>query len=307
MNFTVTILGSGAALPTKNRVPSSQYINCNNRHFLIDCAEGTQLQLRKYKIHFQKISHVFISHLHGDHYFGLVGLLSSFNLLGRENPIHIFGPSDLENILLNQLTAGGSSLSFELHFYPLTYEEKVKIHEDDVVEVYSFPLKHKIPTCGFLIREKPKPLKINKKEAEKRAIKMEQYKELQKGQDIVLENGEICLNKELTLDPLPLMSYAYCSDTMKFGKVPDFIKGSTVLYHEATFLKKEKDRARKTLHSTTEDAAEIAIAAGVKKLYVGHISSRYSSDEAHTYELQHIFKNAEVVHDGLVIDLSKIR
>ena len=161
MNFTITILGSGAALPTLNRMPSSQYINCNNRHFLIDCAEGTQVQLRKYKVHFQKISHIFISHLHGDHYFGLVGLLSSMSLLGREKEMHLFGPPELEEIITTQLQYGGSRLSFNINFHSLRFDVKEKIHEDDVLEVFSFPLKHKVPTCGFLINEKPKLLKID--------------------------------------------------------------------------------------------------------------------------------------------------
>jgi len=306
VNFTVTILGSGAALPTQNRVPSSQYVNCNNRHFLIDCAEGTQLQLRKYKIHFQKISHIFISHLHGDHYFGLVGLLSSMNLLGRDKDITIYGPPELNTIIVQQLTLGGSRLSFEINFHALNFKDKVKILEDDVLEVYSFPLKHKIPTCGFLIKEKPKLLKINKEKIKDNKIKIEHFRNLQNGLDIELENGEICRYQDFTLPPLPEMSYAYCSDTKISNKIPDFIMEATVLYHEATFLIKEKDRAKATLHSTTEDAAKTALLAKVKKLYVGHISSRYTSDEKHQEEIQRIFENAEVAYDGLNIDLSKI-
>lgn len=305
MNFTVTILGSGAALPTQKRMPTSQYINCNNRHFLIDCAEGTQLQLRKYKVHFQKLSHIFISHLHGDHYFGLVGLLSTMNLLGREKEMIVIGPSELEDIVMKQLLIGGSKLSYKLNFYPLSYTGEMKIHEDDVLEVYSFPLKHKIPTCGFIIKEKPKLLKINSEKVKGKGIKAEQYQELQKGKDIVLENGDICPNQELTLPPHPPMSYAYCSDTKKDTKVVDYIKGCTVLYHEATFLEKEKSLAKKTLHSTTTDAAEIAVSGDVKSLYVGHLSSRYTSDKDHTKELKEVFQNSTVVYDGLIIDLFK--
>ena len=305
MNFTVSILGSGAALPTQIRMPSAQYINCNNRHFLIDCAEGTQVQLRKYKIHFQKISRIFISHLHGDHYFGLVGLLSSFNLLGREKEIHIYGPSELEEILNKQLHFGGAKLSYSLHFHSLRFKEKEKIFEDDILEVYSFPLKHKIPTCGFLIQEKPKLLKLDPNQLKKKNIRLEQYKDLQNGKDIELENGDICSYKEVTKPPRPPMSYAYCSDTKKDLRIVDFIEGSTVLYHEATFLKKEKSRAKATMHSTTTDAAEIALLSNVKSLYVGHLSSRYSSDEEHLKELQEVFQNSHVAHDGLIVDLFK--
>lgn len=307
MNFTVTVLGSGAALPTQIRMPSSQYINCNNRHFLIDCAEGTQLQLRKYKIHFQKISHIFISHLHGDHYFGLAGLLSSMSLLGREKEMNLFGPPELEDILFKQLHFGGSQLSFKLNFHPLSFDDKVKIHEDDVLEVYSFPLKHKIPTCGFLIQEKPKLLKIDTKKLKDKDIQIEHFLELKNGRDVTLQNGEICRHQDVTLPPHPPMSYAYCSDTKKDLKIAGFIEGCTVLYHEATFLKKEKARAKSTMHSTTYDAAETAATAKVKFLYVGHLSSRYTSDQEHYNELQEVFQNSNVAYDGLIIDLFKVQ
>lgn len=305
MNFTVTILGSGAALPTLNRMPSSQYINCNNRHFLIDCAEGTQVQLRKYKVHFQKISHIFISHLHGDHYFGLVGLLSSMSLLGREKEMHLFGPPELEEIITTQLQYGGSRLSFNINFHSLRFDVKEKIHEDDVLEVFSFPLKHKVPTCGFLINEKPKLLKIDAEKLKDKNIEVEHYKVFQNGQDVKLENGTTYRYLDYTFPPHPPMSYAYCSDTKKDLNVPEFIKDCTVLYHEATFLKKDKAIANSTMHSTTIDAANIASLANVKSLYVGHLSSRYRSDEQHLSELKEVFKNSSVAYDGLIIDLSK--
>ena len=305
MNFTVTILGSGAALPTLKRMPSAQYVNCNNRHFLIDCAEGTQIQLRKFKIHFQKISHVFISHLHGDHYFGLVGLLSSMNLLGREKSIHIYGPPALEEILMLQLQLGTSKLSYQIEFHELNFAEKELILEDDIVEVFSFPLKHKIPTCGFLIKEKPKKLKINTEKLKGKDIEIEDYQRLQNAQDIKLKNGELLSYKEVTFQPHPPMSYAYCSDTKKDERISTFIKGCTALYHESTFLKKEKSIAKSTMHSTTTDAAEIASLACAKSLYVGHISSRYKSDEDFISELKEVFDNSHVTHDGLIIDLFK--
>jgi ribonuclease Z len=305
VNFTITILGSGAALPTLNRMPSSQYINCNNRHFLIDCAEGTQVQLRKYKVHFQKISHIFISHLHGDHYFGLVGLLSSMSLLGREKEMHLFGPPELEEIITTQLQYGGSRLSFNINFHSLRFDVKEKIHEDDVLEVFSFPLKHKVPTCGFLINEKPKLLKIDAEKLKDKNIEVEHYKVFQNGQDVKLENGTTYRYLDYTFPPHPPMSYAYCSDTKKDLNVPEFIKDCTVLYHEATFLKKDKSIANSTMHSTTIDAANIASLANVKSLYVGHLSSRYRSDEQHLSELKEVFKNSSVAYDGLIIDLSK--
>lgn len=306
MNFSVTILGSGAALPTKNRMPSAQYVNCNNRHFLIDCAEGTQLQLRKYKINFQKISHVFISHLHGDHYFGLVGLLSTMNLLGREKELTIFGPSELEELINPMLQFGGSRLSFTVYFVRLNMTDEATIYEDEIVEVHSFPMDHKIPTCGFLIQEKPKLLKINPQKITEYDLKIEHFKALQNAQDIILETGEICKYQELTLPRQKALSYAYCSDTKKSLAISKNISGATVLYHEATFLIKDQKRANLTTHSTTKDAAEIAIDAKVQKLVVGHISSRYKTNEEHLKELKQIFSNSEVAEDGMCIDLTKV-
>jgi ribonuclease Z len=306
LNFSVTILGSGAALPAKNRMPSAQYINCNNRHFLIDCAEGTQLQLRKYKINFQKISHVFISHLHGDHYFGLVGLLSTMNLLGREKELTIYGPQELETLINPMLNYGGSRLSFNLVFISINMKEKQAIYEDDVVVVFSFPLLHKIPTAGFLIQEKTKPLKINPNMIEAFNLKIEHFKDLQKGKDVILESGEVCSFEKVTLKPKDLLSYAYCSDTKKSTKVAQAISGATVLYHEATFIAKDQKRAKATFHSSTKDAAEIGQKAKVKKLVVGHISSRYKTNNQHEEEMARFFTNSTVAEDGMCIDLTKV-
>ena len=306
MNFYVTILGSGAALPTKNRMPSAQYINCNNRHFLIDCAEGAQLQLRKYKINFQKISHIFISHLHGDHYFGLVGLLSSMNLLGREKELTIYGPKELEGLIRPMLEFGGARLGFNVGFVELKMDTNAIIYEDDIVEVHSFPLVHKIPTCGFLVKEKPKPLKIDPKKIKEYDLKIEHFKALQSAQDIVLESGEKCKYQELTLPAQEALSYAYCSDTKKSLTISKHVAGATVLYHEATFLIKDQKRANATAHASTKDAADIAIAAKVKKLVVGHISSRYKTNEGHLNELKELFLNSDVTEDGMCIDLTKV-
>lgn len=305
MNFSITILGSGAALPTKNRMPTAQYVNCNNRHFLIDCAEGTQLQLRKYKINFQKLSHVFISHLHGDHYFGLAGLLSTMNLLGREKELTIFGPPELETLLKPMLFYGGARLAFNLKFKSLNMMVKEMIYEDDIVKVFSFPLVHKIPTSGFLIEEKPKPLKINPSMIEAYNLKIEHFKDLQNGKDIILDSGEVCSFEKVTLKPKKLLSYAYCSDTKKSEKVAKAIYGATHLYHEATFLIKDQKRANSTAHSTTKDAADVAIQANINKLIVGHISSRYKTNDDHEHEMLHFFANSIVAKDGLCIDLTK--
>jgi ribonuclease Z len=305
VNFSVTILGSGAALPTKNRMPTAQYINCNNRHFLIDCAEGTQLQLRKYKINFQKISHIFISHLHGDHYFGLTGLLSTMNLLGREKQLTIYGPKELQNLINPMLQYGGARLGFNVEFIDLQMDTKTIIYEDDIVEAHSFPLVHKIPTCGFIIKEKQKPLKIDTRKIKEYGLKIEHFKALQNAQDIILASGEKCKYQEVTLPAQKTLSYAYCSDTKKSLLVSKHVKGSSVLYHEATFLLKDQKRANATAHSTTKDAADVAIAAEAQKLVVGHISSRYKTNDQHLKELREFFLNSTVAEDGMCIDLTK--
>jgi ribonuclease Z len=227
------------------------------------------------------------------------------SLLGCEKEIHLFGPPELEEILTKQLQYGGSRLSFHIHFHSLRFNVKEKIHEDDVLEVFSFPLNHKVPTCGFLIKEKPKLLKIDAEKLKDKNIEVEHYKMLQNGQDVKLENGTTYRYQDFTFPPHPPMSYAYCSDTKKDLNVPEFIKDCTVLYHEATFLKKDKSIANTTMHSTTADAANIASLGKVRSLYVGHLSSRYRTSEQHLLELKEIFNNSNVAYDGLIIDLFK--
>ena len=204
------------------------------------------------------------------------------------------------------LEFGGSRLGFNVSFVELNMDVKAIIYEDDIVEVHSFPLVHKIPTCGFFIKEKPKPLKINPKKIKEYNLKIEQFKSLQNGKDIVLESGEKCKYQELTLPSKEVLSYAYCSDTKKSLTISKYVKSATVLYHEATFLIKDQKRANATTHSSTKDAADIAIAAEVKKLVVGHISSRYKTNEEHISELKELFINSDVVEDGMCIDLTKV-
>ena len=307
MSFSVTILGSGAALPTLRRAPSSQFIECNNRYILIDCGEGTQMQLRKTGVKFQKISHILISHLHGDHYFGLPGLLSTMHLLGRNQGITIYADPALEQILRSMLEYGGYKLSFDLNFVPLQFKEKNLIFEDNLLEIYSFPLRHRIPTCGFQIQEKQKEYRLDSKTIQQHPeIKIEHLHRLKKGENIVLENGTEIDFEDFTFPPRPSYSYAYCSDTAPFEKLPEYINGTTLLYHEATFLSLQKDRAKATFHSTAAQAAEIAQKANVKKLLLGHLSSRYGETETHTTEAQSIFQNSEVVEDENVYFLEKI-
>ncbi len=298
MDFAVTILGSGSATPTANRGLTSQYIVCANRHLLIDCGEGTQMQMRRFGAKFQRIDYILISHLHGDHYFGLVGLLSTMHLLGRVQPIHIFAPKELEEILNLQLNYAGAQLSFPVHFSATQADEPKVIIEDEKIEVTSFPLSHKIPTTGFKILCKEKDRKLLDDKAKAHGVKIEYYHRLKKGEDITDENGILIQSSDYTLPGEPAKSYAFCSDTRYFEAILPVVSEVDLLYHEATFTEAYRDRAKATMHSTAIDAANIAKQAEVKKLIMGHISARYEDGVVHEEEARHIFQNSEVVSDG---------
>lgn len=298
MNFEVTILGSGAALPTSNRNPTAQYVHCNDRHILIDCGEGTQVQLRKNQVHIQKINHILISHLHGDHFFGLVGLLSSLHLLGRDKGITIYGPQELEQIIRLQLEVGGAKLGFDLNFIALNGKEHRLIFEDKLIEIWTFPLSHRIPTNGFLIKEKPKDRKLNADRFEEAGLSLTLIPKLKQGIDVELESGEIIYADEYTYSAKPSKSYAYCSDTIFDERIIEYIKQVDVLYHEATFLNDKLERAKQTFHSTAEQAATIAKQAEVGKLLLGHLSARYETGLKHFEEASVVFENVSVVEDG---------
>lgn len=306
MSFTVTILGSGAALPTGNRNPTAQYIFCNNRHLLIDCGEGTQMQLRKLSIPFQRITHIFISHLHGDHFFGLPGLLSTMNLLGRNQGVTIYGPPALESIIKNILECGGHKLTFGLKFISLNDKKQELIFEDKLIEITSFPLKHRIPTCGFRIQEKQKEYRLNAEALKEDKIPFEFFHRLKRGESPITDEGIKIDFKKYTFPPKPSLSYSFCSDTAYTEKILPFIKDSSLLYHEATFTEVQKERAKATFHATAKQAAEIAQKASVRELILGHISSRYSETETHLIEAKEFFQNTKVAQDGMKIDLSKI-
>lgn len=301
MSFKVTILGSGAALPTAQRNPTAQYIECNNRHLLIDCGEGTQMQMRKFGIKLQKISHILISHLHGDHYFGLVGLLSTMHLLGRDKGVTIYGPEQLEKIIRLQLEIAGNKIGFDLNFVHIQNQQRGIIFEDKCIEIYSFPLKHKIQTNGYLIKEKEKEYTLDSERFYADNLSIQFIHQFKKGLDVVDENGKTYFYKDYTLKPIPPKSYAFCSDTAYNENIIPSIKGCDVLYHEATFTEKELDRAKATLHSTAKQAAKIALKANVGKLLMGHLSARFKNDKQHLIEAKSIFENCSVVNDGDVI------
>lgn len=305
MKFTVTILGSGAALPTSSRKPTAQYVECRGRTILIDCGEGTQMQFRKFGVKFQRIDYILISHLHGDHYFGLVGLLSTMHLLGRKKSIQVYGPQELKSIVNSQLHYGGSKLAFEVIFHSINIESSGVLFEDDKVSVSHFPLSHKVPTSGFVIREHEKERKIITEMVQADRVKIQYFKSLKRGEDIIEEDGNIIDHKKYTRSAGEAKSFAFCSDTKYSERIIPFIENVDLLYHEATFTEDFLDRAKATMHSTANQAARIAKMAGAKKLLMGHLSARYDSGEKHLEEAKEIFPPSIVVEDGDVYDLSE--
>jgi len=303
MKFEVTILGSGSATPTLARSASGQYINVQERHLLIDCGEGTQVQLRKYKAKFQKINHIFISHLHGDHFFGLVGFLSSQHLLGRAKPIHIYGPAPLKEVLTVTFKASQTYLNFEFIFHELDFQNRSLIMEDRLIEVHSFPLSHRIECCGFIVKEKLKERGMDKAKIKEYKIPLAQIAGIKEGNDFTTDSGQVINNKELTFDPIPSKSYAYCSDTAYSESVIEQVQGVDMLYHEATFSSELESRAKETYHSTTKQAAEVAKRANVGELVVGHFSARYTSLEVFDEEIGSIFSNYTLAEDGMLLNV----
>lgn len=303
MNFEITILGSGAALPTALRKPTSHYIVCNNRHILIDCGEGTQSQLRKFGIRLQQITYIFISHLHGDHYFGLVGLLSSMHLLGRTKGIYIYGPTELESLIRPQLEIGGAKLDFDLHFTPLDGKTPQLLFEDKLIEIHTFPLKHRIPTNGFRIQEKVKERSLIGEVYRSSGLSLQAIPFFKRGEDYVDEEGKVHYAEDYTYPPKKARSYAFCSDTLYWESILPHIQEVTCLYHEATFLDEMIERARATYHTTARQAAVLADKAQVGKLIIGHLSARYNDNDAHLEEAKKYFANVQVAVDGMKIVL----
>jgi ribonuclease Z len=294
----LTILGCYAATPRTISNPTSQVLEIKNRVFLIDCAEGTQVQLRKSKVKFSKINHIFISHLHGDHFYGLVGLISTFMLLNRESDLTVYGPKGIKEIILLQLRASGSYTGYNLYFHELESNESETIFEDDRVVVKTIPLNHRIYTNGFLFQEKNIERKLNVEAVENYEIDKVYFNKIKYGGDITLDNGTIIPNSELTFDPQVAKSYAFCSDTMYDESIIPLIENVDYLYHESTFLESEAHLSERTMHSTAKQAATIALKAKVKHLILGHYSTRYGNIEYFKTEAQTIFPNVLLADDG---------
>ena len=294
----LTILGCYAATPRTFTNPTSQVLDIKKRLFLIDCGEGTQVQLRKNKVKFSRINHIFISHLHGDHFFGLVGLISTFSLLNRTTDLHVYGPKGIKEIIKLQLRLSNSWTNYGLHFHELESLESEIIFEDHKVIVKTIPLKHRVYTNGFLFQEKIGERKLNIEAVQNHAIDTCYYQNIKNGRDITLDNGSVVVNKDLTFDPVPALSYAFCSDTVYHEGILPIIENVDVLYHESTFLQSEENLAKKTLHSTAKEAALIARRANAKQLILGHYSTRYENIEMFKKEAETVFSDVLLGDDG---------
>lgn len=305
MSFNVTILGSNSAIPTIERHPTAQLLNVNERFFLIDCGEGTQVQLRKYQLNFQRIHHIFISHLHGDHYFGLIGLITSMHLLGRKKELHIYAHKELKEIIDLQLESSNTDLNYPLFIHFLPDEETILL-EDDNIKVSNLILDHSIKCSGFLFEEKRPPRKVIKSEIDKHNIPFEKINSLQNGADWINTKGDIISNNNLTFANKLPYRYAFCSDTRYNESLIKKIKGVDLLYHETTFMNDLEERAEKTGHSTTIQAAGIAKKAEVKRLLIGHYSQRYKQLECLLEETREEFPNSYLSYSGLVVDFNEI-
>jgi ribonuclease Z len=303
MKFEITILGSGSSIPTLERGSTAQFVNLRENYFLIDCGEGTQIQMRKFKVAYSKINHIFISHLHGDHYLGLIGFISSMSLLGRKTDLTVYANADLKPIIDLHFKVADTRLNFKLNFKALDFAKKEMIYENNYVKIYSFPTKHRVPCCGFYFEEKERELRLDKEAIKDYKIPVAKMASIKKGDDFITPEGKTIKNKLLTLPKEKIYSYAFSADTCYSKKVIEAVKGVDVLYHESTFLEDLLDRAKKTLHSTAKQAAKVAAEAGANKLYLGHFSVRYGKTDAFEKEAREIFKNSFAVNDGDVIKI----
>jgi ribonuclease Z len=297
------ILGCYAATPRTLSNPTAQVLEIRNHLFLIDCGEGTQVQLRKNKVKFSRIQHIFISHLHGDHFFGLPGLISTFRLLGRDKELHVYGPKGIKEAITLLMKLGNSWTNYPLIFHELESNDPETIFEDEKVSVSTIPLDHRIYTNGFLFMEKESERKLDVKAMAKYRIERQYFGEIKKGSDFTLPDGEIIANELLTIDPPLPRSYAYCSDTGYFEDIIPIIRNSNTLYHESTFLETEAHLSTTTKHSTAKQAATIAKKATVGRLILGHFSTRYKSIDLFKAEASEIFDPVELAADGKVFEI----
>ena len=301
--FKIYILGCGSALPTLRHNASSQVVEMGNKFFMIDCGEGTQTQLRHTHIHFAKLQAIFISHLHGDHCFGLLGLLSTFGMLGRTAPIHVYAPQEFETIFQEQLAFFCATLGFEVVFHGLDTTQSKMIYEDRGLTVTTIPLQHRVPTCGFLFREKPKLPHVNRAMIDFYHVPVSQINNIKAGQDWVSPAGDVIPHEQLTTPADPTRAYAYCSDTRYIPTLHTLLQGVDVLYHESTYAEDCAVHAKKYWHSTAKEAAMVARDAKVGRLLLGHYSSRYEDEHVLLNEAKTVFEQSMLSDEGLVVTL----
>jgi ribonuclease Z len=301
--FLVTILGCGSATPSKTRNPSAQIVNIHDRLMMIDCGEGTQMQMRKFYIKNNRINHIFISHLHGDHYLGLMGLLFTYHLFGRTEEMNIYAPQDLENIIDLQLKASNSKLLYPLIFHTITSNAKTLLLETNTFKVFSFPLQHSVPCWGFVFEEKYCGFKVDKDFVRRENPSIEEIQSIKQGADYINTEGLVFKNSDIVLPADLLRSYVYCSDTIYDENIIPFIENTTLLYHEATFTHDKADVAKQKFHTTAKEAALIACKAKAKKLIIGHFSARYDDNLALLAEAREYFPNTFAAEDGLKIEV----
>lgn len=301
MKFSLLVLGVNAATPAFGRFPTSQVLQVHNHFFLLDCGEGTQMRMGDFAVPRHKIQQIFISHLHGDHVFGLPGLLFSYDLNGRQSPLDIYAPPGLEAMVTAQLRPGGT-LSYPIRFHCVDTSVPGPVFENETVTVESIPLRHGIPTVGYVFREKPRPLNIRPEKIAEYQLSIQQIKAAKAGEDVLLENGLSLRNDELTLPPAPLRSYAFLTDTLADEAVLPYIQGVSMLYHDTTFCDDFAENAALTMHSTARQAAEIAKKAGAGKLICGHYSSRYRELGQFLEEAGEVFEHVALGEEGAVYE-----
>lgn len=301
--FKVHILGCGSALPTLQHNASSQIVELREKLFMIDCGEGTQIQLRRLRIHFSKIIAVFISHLHGDHCFGLPGMISTFGMTGRTAPLHIYAPAAFEPILDQTLSFFCQGLEFKVVFHAVDTTQNKVVYEDRSLTVETIPLQHRIDCCGYLFREKPILPHIRRDMIDFYKIPISQINNIKAGADWVTPEGEVIANSRLTTPAEPARSYAYCSDTRYIKTLHELVKGVSTLYHESTYSAEDAERARLYWHSTSQDAAKVARDASVGKLLLGHFSARYNNESQLLEEAKEIFPNSYLTREGATFDI----
>lgn len=302
--FELHILGCGSALPTHRHLPSTQVLNVRDKLFMIDCAEGCQLQLRRAGLHFSRLSHIFISHLHGDHCFGLVGLISTFDLLGRTASLHLYSPGNaLEGLLRPWLEFFCKGMGYEVVFHGFSPNHSERIYEDRSLTVDTIPLKHRVPCCGFLFREKPLLPHIRRDMIDFLHIPFYAINAIKEGSDWTDGEGRVWKSEQLTIPQPPGRSYAYMSDTMPVPKQVEVVRGVDLLYHEATYHSDDAARAKETCHSTARQAAAFAREAAVKRLLIGHFSARYDDDNLLLKDAQGEFQPTILAHEGMKIEI----